>query len=36
MIEDLPGDIPAVAHEIIKAERQFGQGCGAHGCHGRP
>ena len=21
MIEDLPGDIPAVAHEIIKAER---------------
>ena len=34
MIEDLPGNIPAVAHEIIKAERQFGQGCGAHRCHG--
>ena len=36
MIEDLPGDIPAVAHEIIKAERQFRQGCGALGCHGSP
>jgi hypothetical protein len=36
MIENLPDDIPAVAHEIIKAERQFGQGCGAHGCHGLP
>jgi len=36
MIENLPGDIPAVAHEMIKAERRFGQGCGAHGCHGLP
>ena len=36
MIENLPSDIPALAHEIIKAERQFGQGCGAHGCHGLP
>lgn len=36
MIENLPGDIPAVAHEMIKVERRFGQGCGAHGCHGLP
>ena len=36
MIENLPSDIPALAHEIIKAERQVGQGCGAHGCHGLP
>ncbi|MDG1506106.1 MAG: hypothetical protein P8Q19_07985, partial [Planktomarina sp.] len=26
-IENFPGDIPAMAHEIIKAERQFQQGC---------
>ena len=36
MIDDFPGDIPAVAHEIIKARRQFRQGCGALGCHGPP
>ena len=35
-VEDLPGDIPAMAHEIIKAEWQSWQGCGALRCHTLP
>ena len=33
VIADLPSDIPAVTHKIIKAKWQFWQGCGALRCH---
>ena len=36
VIADLPSDIPAVTHKIIKAKWQFWQGCGALGCHSLP
>jgi hypothetical protein len=36
VVEDLPGDIPTVPREIIKAEWQSWQGCGALRCHTLP
>ena len=36
VIADLPSDIPAVTHKIIKAKWQFWQGCGALGSHSLP
>ena len=35
-VKDMPRDIPAMPHEIIKAEWQSWQGCGALRCHTLP